>query len=116
MFEGVASRSVGNNLLRYSVPGYLLNAGLCLLAAGDGDAMREGLERYQDLDASFSDKRECKFLGDLAEAFEEGDEDRFTEVIAEFDSMTRLDAWKTKLLLAAKKQLQAAQAGDEDLT
>jgi len=51
---------------------------------------------------------------DLVTAIEEGDVDQFTQVTAEFDSMTRLDAWKTKLLLRAKKVLE--DGGEDDLT
>jgi alpha-soluble NSF attachment protein len=54
---------------------------------------------------------------DLAEALEVGDMDKFTDAIAEFDSMTRLDSWKTSLLLRAKKRVQSHTEHDEpDLT
>lgn len=54
---------------------------------------------------------------DLAEAFEAGDADKFTDAIQEFDSMTRLDSWKTTLLLRSKKRMQTHTAHDEpDLT
>jgi alpha-soluble NSF attachment protein len=54
---------------------------------------------------------------DLVEAYEQADPEKFTEVIAEFDSMTRLDAWKTALLLRVKKKLTAiGEGGEEDLT
>lgn len=36
---------------------------------------------------------------------EEGDVDKFTDVVADFDSLTRLDAWKTTLLLRVKKRI-----------
>ena len=40
--------------------------------------------------------------------------DRFTDAIAEYDSMTRLDKWKTVLLLRAKKRIQARDEQDEE--
>ena len=56
-------------------------------------------------------------LQDLAEAKETGDSQKFTDAVAEYDSLTRLDAWKTQLLLRAKKRLTAVAEGDEeDLT
>ena len=39
--------------------------------------------------------------------------DAFTAVVQEFDAMSRLDAWKTNLLLKAKKLLEA---DEDDLT
>jgi alpha-soluble NSF attachment protein len=57
------------------------------------------------------------YLQDLVEAFEAGDPEKYTDAIAEFDSMTRLDAWKTTLLLRGKKRLQSHDEHDEpDLT
>lgn len=35
----------------------------------------------------------------------------FATHLAEFDSVIRLDAWKTKVLLAAKRRLQDMQLG-----
>jgi alpha-soluble NSF attachment protein len=60
---------------------------------------------------------DCTSVQDLVEAYEAGDPEKFTDAIAEFDSMTRLDAWKTALLLRVKKKLQAREEGaEEDLT
>lgn len=54
---------------------------------------------------------------DLADACEAGDSEAFTDSLAEYDNMTRLDAWKTSLLLRVKKRMAAADDGDEpDLT
>lgn len=53
-------------------------------------------------------------LQDLADSFESKDMDKFTDAIAEFDSMTRLDQWKTSLLLRAKKRIEAAEEEDEE--
>ena len=57
---------------------------------------------------------------DLAEAQEQGDMEKFTDAVAEFDSMTRLDQWKTMLLLRAKKRIEggphAFGADEPDLT
>ncbi len=58
----MAKKSVDNNLLKYSVKGYLLQAGLCHLCIGSLEESKEALERYEDLDVTFSGTRECKFL------------------------------------------------------
>lgn len=53
----------------------------------------------------------------MADACEAGDSEAFTDSLAEFDNMTRLDAWKTSLLLRVKKRMAAADDVDEpDLT
>ncbi len=119
LFTEVALSSLDSNLLKYSVKGYLLCAGLCVLCSGDGVAIANAIDKYVDLDATFEDTREHKLLVDLAGAMESGDVDQFTAVVQEFDSMSRLDQWKTTLLLRAKKRCasrETAGGDDDDLT
>uniref|UniRef100_B3TM20 Alpha-soluble NSF attachment protein n=1 Tax=Elaeis guineensis var. tenera TaxID=51953 RepID=B3TM20_ELAGV len=116
IFEAIARKSMNNNLLKYSVKGILLNAGICQLCRGDLVAITNSLERYQELDPTFSGTREYKLLADLAASVEEEDVGKFTDVIKEYDSMTRLDPWKTTLLLRAKNALKAKEEEEDDLT
>eukprot|EP00249_Psilotum_nudum_P014635 c24930_g1_i1 orf=534-1400(+) len=109
IFESVARQSMDNNLLRYSVKGYLLNAGLCHICGGDTIGITNALEKYQELDPTFSNSREYKFLADLTVSIDEEDVAKFTDVVKEFDSMARLDQWKTTLLLKAKNSLKAKE-------
>ncbi|GAB4813327.1 hypothetical protein N2152v2_000373 [Parachlorella kessleri] len=118
LYEEVAKASVDNNLLKYSAKGYLLNAGICQLCNADVMTMRTAIERYKDIDINFDGSRECKLLEDLTDAVEEGDVDAFTNVIAEFDNLSRLDPWKTSMLVRVKRKLQsrAEDIEEEDLT
>eukprot|EP00252_Welwitschia_mirabilis_P012233 TRINITY_DN2717_c0_g1_i1.p1 TRINITY_DN2717_c0_g1~~TRINITY_DN2717_c0_g1_i1.p1 ORF type:complete len:290 (-),score=81.50 TRINITY_DN2717_c0_g1_i1:254-1123(-) len=116
IFEEVARQSLNNNLLKYSVKGYLLNAGLCHICRGDAVAISNALEKYQELDPTFSNTREYKLLADLSAAIDEEDVVKFTDVVKEFDSMTRLDQWKTTLLLRAKNALKDKEVEEDDLT
>lgn len=101
-FEEVAVKSLENNLTKYSAKIYFLNAGLCHMIK-DVVTARRALERYQEMDMSFSQTRECKLLQDLLNAFDAGDQGQFTAHVAEFDKMTRLDPWKTTILLRVKR-------------
>lgn len=47
IFEAIARQSINNSLLKYSVKGILLNAGICQLCKGDVVAITNALERYQ---------------------------------------------------------------------
>ncbi|KAK4343571.1 hypothetical protein RND71_036665 [Anisodus tanguticus] len=116
IFEEIARDSVKNNLLKYGVRGHLLNAGICQLCKGDVVAINNALERYQELDPTFSSTREYKLLVDLAAAIDEENIDKFTGVIREYDSMTRLDGWKTTLLLKVKEAVKAKELEEDDLT
>ncbi|CAD6205747.1 unnamed protein product [Miscanthus lutarioriparius] len=116
LFEEIARKSINNNLLKYGIRGILLNAGICQLCRGDTVAINNSLERYQDIDPTFSGTREYKLLADLAASMDEGDVGKFTDAVKEFDSMTRLDPWKTTLLLKAKNELKKKDDDEDDLT
>lgn len=108
IYEQVAIASLESNLLRFSVKGYLLSAGICRLATGEIAAAVNALERYEGMDASFSGTREGQFLRALVDAYEAMDEEQFTEVVRAYDEVSRLDAQKTTQLLAVKKKIKDA--------
>ena len=67
--------------------------------------MTRHVDRYQDQDVSFSDTRECTLLKELLESVDEADVERFTNAIFEFDQISKLDKWKTTILLRIKTAL-----------
>ncbi|KAJ3127473.1 vesicular-fusion protein S17 [Physocladia obscura] len=113
MIEDVASRCVDHKLTKWSLKEYFFKAGIILLNIGDVVRVRTSLERYCGMDLSFRDQREYKFILKLADAFEAGDVEGFTNSVVEFDRFSTLDPWKTALLLRVKKSIGEE---DEDLT
>lgn len=103
IFEKAAANSVDNSLTKWSVKEYLLKAGILHLAQNDLVATSDALQRYCNMDMTFSETREYKFLENLYQDVQEGDIDAFTQHVADYDSLTKLDPWKTKLLLKIKK-------------
>lgn len=116
IYEDTAQQSLNNNLLKYGVRGYLLNSGLCELCRGDIVAITNALERYQDLDPTFSRTREYRFLADLAASIDNEDVASFTRVVKEFGSITHLESWKSTLLSRVKDALEAKVMEEDDLT
>uniref|UniRef100_A0A7S0WRH7 Alpha-soluble NSF attachment protein n=1 Tax=Chlamydomonas leiostraca TaxID=1034604 RepID=A0A7S0WRH7_9CHLO len=117
IFEEAAKRAVENNLLKFSARGYLLNAGICVMCYASLDTIEQKIEKYRDIDLQFSGSREDTLLSGLLEAFQKVDDAMFSTHLAEFDSVIRLDAWKTKILLQAKRRLQDMEigvGGDDD--
>lgn len=98
-YEGVAKASVANNLMRFSVKEYLLKAGICVLATRDIVGMNRALDRYRALDNAFAQQRECVLLVDLTEAMEQSDGEAFADKLFQYDQMSKLDSWKTTILL-----------------
>jgi alpha-soluble NSF attachment protein len=111
-FEQVAQASIENTLLKYSVKEYLLKSGLCHLATTDVIGARRALEKYQEMDVTFSSTRECKFLKDITDAYENSEVEAFTNAVVEFDRLSPLDNWKTSILLRIKNALN----GESSLT
>ncbi|KAI0385329.1 TPR-like protein [Hypomontagnella monticulosa] len=107
-YEKVAGASINNNLMRYSVKDYFLKAGICHLATGDLVATNRALEKYRDLDPTFPSTREHQLLVDLAAAMEAGDQDQFTDKLFQYDQMSKLDKWKTTILVRVKNSIEEA--------
>ena len=107
--ESVAKSSLNSNLMRWSVKDYFLKAGICHLAAGDNIATRRALDQYRELDNSFASTRENMLLTDLVQAVEEGDQEGFSDKLFQFDSLSKLDKWKTTLLLRVKNKIESQE-------
>lgn len=105
IYEDVANNSIDTTIQKYFVKEYLFKAGLCWLAQEDLVGAKRAVEKYQDLDCSFSSTYECKFIKKLIECIENYDVEQFTNEVVEFDKMMRLDEWKTHILLAIKNQI-----------
>jgi len=106
LFEKVASTAVSNNLMKWSVKDYFLKAGLCHLAVGDQVATNRALEKYRDMDPTFPSQREHQLLVDLYEAVEAGDQEMFADKLFQYDQMSKLDKWKTVILLKIKNSIE----------
>ncbi|KAL2055822.1 hypothetical protein ABVK25_004066 [Lepraria finkii] len=105
-YEKVAKSSVSNNLMKWSVKDYFLKAGICHLATTDMVAMSRALESYRDLDPTFASTREHQLLVDLSEACEQGDQEVFADKLFQYDQLSKLDRWKTTLLLRVKNGIE----------
>jgi len=106
LYEKVSKTSIQNNLMRWSVKEYLLKAGICQLCTGDQVGVNAALDRYRDLDPSFAQQREHQLLVDLAQAVAEGDQEMFADKLFQFDQLSKLDKWKTTLLLRIKGTIE----------
>jgi len=105
-YEKVATSSVSNSLMKWSVKDYFLKSGICLLAVGDMVATTRALEKYRDMDGTFASTREHQLLIDLSEAVEAGDQEVFADKLFQYDQMSKLDKWKTTILLRVKNAIE----------
>ena len=104
IYEQVAQSSLESSLLKYSAKEYLFRAAICHLCVDYLNA-QHSLDRYIQMYPAFQDSREYKLICSLIEHMQEQNVDGFTEVVKEYDAISRLDQWYTMILLRIKKQL-----------
>jgi len=81
------------------------NCPLTLVLLQDTVAAKRNMAKYATQDNSFPSTREAKFVNALIDAVEQGDPEAFTGCVVEFDSVTKLDNWKTNILLKIKRSI-----------
>ncbi|BEI84264.1 hypothetical protein CcaverHIS002_0408680 [Cutaneotrichosporon cavernicola] len=111
LYTTVADWSLTSPLTKYSVKEYWLRAIMCSIAMGDLVLAQRNLNEFAHKDLTFPSTREAKFAKELVDACEEADVDRFTAAVFQYDQVTKLDNWKTKILLHVKKALEEDEGG-----
>ena len=110
IYEEVGTSALDSQLLKYSAKDYFFKAALCHLCV-DLLNGQQAIQKYKEMHPALNDSRECKLLVNLMLHMEENDVDGFTEVVKEFDSISRLDQWHTTMLLRVKKTIE----GEDDM-
>ncbi|MER8077797.1 hypothetical protein, partial [Acinetobacter pittii] len=83
---------------------HFLRAGLCHLCVDTLNA-QIAIKRYEEMSPAFDDSRECKLLKDISAKIEARDVEGFSQVVQDYDSISRFDPWYTTLLLRIKNQI-----------
>ena len=65
------------------------------------------------MDSAFPGTREFALCEGVMKAVAEGDAEQFATRLAEFDRMTKLDDWKTTMLLRVKKLIQHVEETED---
>ena len=103
IYEEVAGHSISNNLLKWSAKEYYFKAVLCTMCL-KGPA-RDRITHYEEDFPSFINSREHKLVCTLQDAIDEADLDAFSQLVQEYDSISPLESWLTKILLKIKKSI-----------
>lgn len=67
----------------------------------------QALANYCNMDMAFESSREYQLLKGVVDCIDQGDVDHFTQLVYDYDKLTRLDAWKTAVLLKVKKSMDS---------
>jgi alpha-soluble NSF attachment protein len=55
------------------------------------------------MDITFPSTRECQLLQSIIEAVDQGDDEAFSDTVFQYDQLSKLDKWKTTMLLRVKE-------------
>jgi alpha-soluble NSF attachment protein len=102
-FDKCLDGVVDDKLLRYGSKNYSFKAMICYICLNKNN-LTEQLEHYCDVDTSFENSYEHKFLVGLMAA---SNIEELTLVIKDFDSFQKLDSWMVSMLLRVKNSFQA---------
>ena len=108
IYETLGIDCLDSNLLKYNAKGYFLQCIMCHLANGDAIAGAQSLQKFSGLDFTYSESREGKFSEQLVSCVENFDSDGFATACFEYDRVSKLDPWKTTILVNVKRSI-----GDE---
>jgi alpha-soluble NSF attachment protein len=114
LYDELGRKCLDSNLLKFNAKGYFLQSILCHLANNDGVGAEQALSRYEGLDYTLSESREGKFCRKLVECAEGFDAEGFATACFEYDRITKLDPWKTSMLVKVKRNIQSDAGGNDD--
>lgn len=106
IYNDLGLNCLDSNLLKFNAKGYFLQAILCQLANGDNVGAQNSVQRYQAVDYTFSESREGRFCQQLVTAVEEYDGEGLAQASFEYDRISKLDPWKTSMLVKIKRSIQ----------
>lgn len=111
IYESLGRQCLESNLLKYNAKTHFLNGVMCHLANGDSIGASQALARFDSLDYTFADSREGKFASQLVECVEGFDPEGFATACFEYDRISKLDPWKTSMLVKVKRSIEDTTGG-----
>ncbi|KAI9373845.1 soluble NSF attachment protein [Aspergillus egyptiacus] len=101
---------------KYLVKECLLKAGICHLATQDMVTANRAMETYREIGDGdtypFTSTREHQLLVDLIKTIEDRDQEAFSDKLFQYDQFSKLDKWKTTILLRVKNGIEGPEEDD----
>lgn len=114
IYDELGRKCLESNLLKFNAKGYFLQAILCHLANSDAIGALQAMQKYEGVDYTFSESREGKFCRQLVDCVEGYDVEGFGTACFEYDRISKLDPWKTSMLVKVKRSIADDAGGDGD--
>ncbi|KAL0227735.1 hypothetical protein RCL1_003878 [Eukaryota sp. TZLM3-RCL] len=107
IYESIGLSVLDDRLRKFSAREHFLKCILCFLASTDNVAAKDALSKFNKSDSSFEQTREADLCKSLVEAVEEGDVEQLATAIYEYDSISKLDDWKTAVCLKIRENIES---------
>jgi alpha-soluble NSF attachment protein len=114
LYDQLGRNCLDSNLLKFNAKGYFLQSILCSLANNDAVGAEQALAKYEGVDYTFGESREGKFARQLVECVAGMDVESFATACFEYDRISKLDPWKTSMLVKVKRSIQDDDGTGED--
>jgi len=114
IYDQLATSCLDSKLRQFNFRDFAFRAVLCHLANADLVSAKRAVEKYHGLEPGFASSREYKLCIEITTALENYDSDAYTAAVQEFDSVIKLDQWKSNILLKIRDSIK--QQENESLT
>lgn len=105
IYQEIAFYDLKTQILQYNAKDSLFKAVLCHLCIDLLNA-KHALKTYVEKYPNFEISRQFHLLRRIIESIEDADEDGFSKAVREYDDLSRLDTWHTKVLLKIRDQIK----------
>jgi len=114
LYDELGQKCLASNLLKFNAKGYFLQSIICHLANGDAIAAQQRKDQYEGMDYTLSSAREGKFASHLIECVEGYDTEGFATACMDYDRISKLDPWKTSMLVKVKRTINDDDGDEEE--
>lgn len=111
IYDSLGRKCLESNLLKFNAKTHFLHAIMCLLAAADSVGANNLYNRYEGIDYTFNDSREGKFSKQLIDCVDQYDSEGLATTCYEYDRISKLDPWKTTILMKVKRTISDDNGG-----
>lgn len=115
IYEKLALKYLDNNSLKWGTKDLFIKSVLYYVAMLDLVAADRAINLYEEMDVSFIGTHENKFLRNILESVKDYNVQLFTDIVAEYDVIYKLNNHKILILLLIKKNINDDESDDETI-
>lgn len=106
IYEKVANKNLQNNLTRSSAKDLWVKCLILFMVLDDDVGYERSVDKYLDLEPSFTNNMDLKYVGKLYKAVQAKDSEALSEVSNEWMQRANMDKWKINQLSYVKREIE----------